>query len=1103
MSTIEQIHDGIGDNVAGDKIIYQVKSLAPADLMPPIDLVLESLRKKDTVTAMTQMGMLKAMAQREPESAALVEVISIYSGLAQIQDHTAAWMTVSKIISTATNDIVKDVCLAALLKLSSSTDREQVAKGMYAEMPSPGPYAREAYLRFYASEAQLEEAIKGIPTEGDLTGIIEGALRLELTDLLTRAAERLHTLYPSYNSKVLLTIAIGYELNSVLSLRHFWLNRPEVKERLDDLADQAVQLLEQSQGADARVNEFACSIFFIYLNDPPARLFETLKMYLQYLDPKHSATISRFKALVGDDAHLTPAQRDLNAAYTNSEKRTIWCRQFLAVSSHTIEEAAHFLQLATPTELEEWVSHERLIADDSEIAEAFIRLISSIPQQSDQDDILNRHRLSDEIDKFIDQWGDEIPTIPPHWVFQLAEKLFDFKLSHKALLFTSSFIPDEPLWPSPFVVTHLKCLLETGQNKTFDEVISRVKNAEESVTILSFLSMRAERVGDIDGALKLSDRMVEIAPDIPHVWYQACYLRERYLTLDEQQELHRRIPDSVLKYRSRETVAILTFLAKAGDFGRAEAIWVEWFIRAPRECAVDLVNFHFNSCLSPDPVVSPKLNLCTAAVRYEQEGNELTRLIVDDQQYSSECTLKSSSQLGQLLQLHSVGESFSIGMTTYKVLEHLPPYVACFQIALSLRNLHNDGSDCFAVLEMPSDPNEFMSVLKKKLALGSRRPELPNAGEVIPLYMRGKALYPNDAFKAALNCWVNVRIPKSQLCKVGETKPSAVVLDAYSICYLAVTNLAQQVLHTGVSFVLPVATKEMLDLFIAEILDENYMTLGVTDGGRLYRTTASDLREHEAHMLKALQLIQHNSSVAHPVVQDAQLEAYSIKEGIDSTVYDAMQLSSANGLPWFCMDEAFASLHHVNNHSIVNVEAVILRAVTRATFDFENMRHGLYLYAIGALPLALTYNEILSLADTPNNMADFILYQVIKNHGKQIFSGEERAEILLNAILKHTTGRFFHGSEFITLWPRYAPWITFTDHIFNHGLTIYLSCGEGSVEFRFAKAMDHMVRLIGFHEPLSEFIFNYFLRFARGHFMDIPFIIQSFASLQQEGATGA
>lgn len=50
LNSMEQHHSGSGDNVR-DKIYIQVKSLAPSDLAIPMEMVFESLRKKDLATA--------------------------------------------------------------------------------------------------------------------------------------------------------------------------------------------------------------------------------------------------------------------------------------------------------------------------------------------------------------------------------------------------------------------------------------------------------------------------------------------------------------------------------------------------------------------------------------------------------------------------------------------------------------------------------------------------------------------------------------------------------------------------------------------------------------------------------------------------------------------------------------------------------------------------------------------------------------------------------------------------------------------------------------------------------------------------------------------
>lgn len=1098
MTSIEQNHNGYGDNVARDKIINEIRSLAPADLVTPIELVFESLRQKNKATAKTQIVLLKAIAQREPESAALVEVISIYGGLVEAQDQVAAWANVARIVSRATNPIIRDVCQAALLKLSYNTEREGEAKNFYLGEPSPGTYSQEEYLRCYADEEQLQTAVRGFPTEGVLTGAVDGALRLSAASLALELATRLSSLYDSYNARVLLAIATGFALNSDLAGHHFWLNRPEVKERVDKLRDMAIRLLDES-GTDGRVHDLSCSILNIYQYQS-AELLDALKKHVQHLDPNRSAVIARCKALAGDDTYLLQTERDIQAAYEDPQKRRTWCRQFLEASTHQLEEAGPFINLANSSELGEWLSREQILAGASEMEEAYIRLVADILRRSDQDNnLVQRREISEHVDRFTTKWGDKLHTIALAGLFEIAEKLISLNLPHIALKLTMHVMPSHELWPSPYVLTYLHCLQEAGQNKTFNEVIARIKGANQSLTVLNFQSVQAERSGDIDLAIKFSESMIELAPTRPYVWYRRCYLLGRYRNLEEQRLFHERVPNLVLLKPSREVKNTLFFLALAGGFKRAEAQWVKWMIEDPRGTAVDLVNFHVGlSSRNAVPMqVSPSVEQCLMAVQYTHEGETFIRLIVDDELDGSEYTLKASSQVGQLLQRLSPGDSEDLNMATYKVEERLSPYLACVQIALKLRHVHNDGSDCFVMMHIPSDPDELIPFLEGKMAKGAERNENLQTLEAIPLFLRGHALHPSDPFKAAMNCWRNPRVPKPSLCDIGDTKPTAVVLDAYSIIYLAVTNMVGYLLDAGISLVTPAATREILEAFFNEISDENFMLLGVTDDGRLFRTTASDLRERDAHVLENLRLILDKATVVRPSIHDEELDSFTVKYAVDATVYAAMQLSIANNIPWLCMDGAFCSLHKAKGYPLANAQEVFLRAMGNAPFDFEQRRHALVLYAVGALPLPLTLQDIFRLACTQSTLAGFIIFKIIQNHGREIFAAEGRHEILLDIIYTHLECLF--GNEAKAVSSRYSPGESYSSHVFNYGLSLYLALSDiGSAEFRLANAVHHMVQLsIGNHKFMHSLIENFKL-FSRGHFMSIEAIEQSYLLIKEK-----
>lgn len=402
------------------------------------------------------------------------------------------------------------------------------------------------------------------------------------------------------------------------------------------------------------------------------------------------------------------------------------------------------------------------------------------------------------------------------------------------------------------------------------------------------------------------------------------------------------------------------------------------------------------------------------------------------------------------------------------------------------------------MMKMPSDTEQMVPFLEEKLGLGIGNKQQPNTVDAIPLFIRGHALDPDSAYKGALNCWTDIAIPKSWLFSEGNAAPQPVVLDAFSIAYLAVTDLALFLLNTGVSFILPAATKEALSLWLEEITAEKFMMLGVTQSGRLFRTTASDLRERDRHILQALRLILDNASVVHPVLHDNALEVYSIREGIDATVYDAMQLSLANGIPWLCMDATFASLHHSTGYRTANASELIARAMASSAFDFERKRHGLLLYSIGALPLPLTFGEIHHLAANSNALAGFILFKIIQNHGHQIFLKNDHSFFLLDMILTHLTSQFYSGKSHKAVRPPYTPWMTYTSHVFNHGMRLFLAAfDEGTAEYRMAAAMMYMGSSISFNTPLKNFVIGHFMDFARGHFMDVEAIKMSLKSLSQ------
>lgn len=210
MNAIEQQHSGTGDNVLGDKYVTQIKALAPEDLQASIGLLFESVRQKHIAAAQAQLDMLRLLARKNDESAALVEAIGIYTDLAGEQETVTVWATLAKTVSTTTNLIVKDVCQAALLKLAYGTERADAAADLYQQDRTHGPHATEAWFCCYANEEELQLYQSGFYSEGILTAAVIGAFRLQQSDLMQALATHLKMHYPSHNQRILFAITTGF-----------------------------------------------------------------------------------------------------------------------------------------------------------------------------------------------------------------------------------------------------------------------------------------------------------------------------------------------------------------------------------------------------------------------------------------------------------------------------------------------------------------------------------------------------------------------------------------------------------------------------------------------------------------------------------------------------------------------------------------------------------------------------------------------------------------------------------------------------------------------------------------------------------------------------
>ncbi|MDD2023239.1 PIN domain-containing protein [Pseudomonas putida] len=1083
VSTINQSHSGSGDNVQ-HKHLYQIQALAPANLSKAIALVIGSIREKKTTDAKIRLETLRATVDTNSDSGALLDVIAIYGDLLEPGQSHDAFNAVLRIAASTTDETVRDLCIAGLLKFSGKVGHEEAAQAEYRKLSQPGPYSTEAFYRYFATQETLLAVSKQlILSDGELTGLVEGALRLRALDIAAPAAARLDEMSQTYNSRVLLTLTRAMQLNPAVKKRQYWLSDPQLKLDVDQLVEDVSTLIEQSEGTDARLYDMAGPMLHYFQVVWPARLVDVCAKYPDLLAVTWPDLAARVRSITGDKSALSERMLAFSLAQGSNAARSAWCQARLEAEID-LQDALRLIQLSTPGELRQWIALDNAISDATEIDKGIVSLMAHAKLVRHSEEIYERYQLGILADEFITRFEAQFAELTLFIVVELAQALFNAELPHKGLAITSRLLPEGDLWPSPFVLLHLRCLLETEQFQSFDQLVARIPD-NTHVALLRYRSMKEEVLGHPELALAYSDQMIEEAPELLTSWLQGCSLRERYKAVDEQRRFHDLIPDHLLEDFSHNTLLAMRYLVSGGNFQRAEPRLVRWFMENPSARATELVNFHFGFAIRQQAtfIDTQKLPGYLGGVSFEQEGVKQLRMVVEEGVATGQHVLTQHSRLARLLASMEVGQSQQLGIVTYKLLERLPPYVVCLRLAAQLRHLQNDGSDEFAVLTIPNDPEQFGPTLQRKLRF-NRSGEKPKPIEDMPLYLQGHAMQGHDPIKAAIDAWTDSAVPKSWLVGEGEERPDEVVLDAYSMVYLALNGVVDRLVDLGITLILPAETKELLERWLKQTPHQAYSPIGFDDSGQLVPNTAWDIEARAEYMLRGLQRILAVAAVRHPVVHDTEIEFYAIRDVIDQTVYLAMKLSSANDAPWLCMDLDFARVHQRHGFKVANVHHIMTQATDTANFNFEDKRHGLLLCALGAVPRPLMKIDLDGLARNPNPLSSFILSKVFQTYGDAIFADGNQQNILLQAIIKHVVCTYYRDNR-SALWPAFTPVCRYETHAFNHGLRVFISCNrEKTAEYWVALALKVCVWVARVDSQLVSYVVELFVGFVVGHFLD-------------------
>lgn len=1088
---VSQHHSGSGDNVLGDKIVLQ--AISPAEIKTSIRDILTSLRHRQPAQAKEKLETLKLTSNFNADAMGLLDIITILIDLADGNVQSDTYQRLNTYIGTATDDLCADIAISAKIRLDVKNENYTDARQRYISSDNPGIYTNEVFYEFIANEHEIEKTYKSRRLDLDeveLCGLIRGALRLKTHTLAIVIAEYLDGISSTVNSKVFVVLSTAGIVFSKLENRDYWCITSTLRYEILDLCDNLVTLLNICKGKDVRVINLSTSLFqFVYGEYKP--LADACWNYILEIETKFPDVAVYIRHIY----ERRPDNRDgVLYKITKAQEDPSYRREIVSelTSSKEIstEDSTLLSNLADTNSIRRWISEGGSVSSDNKFEKEFSILELNALACDDNPKSIEDFRCL--ADKFINDHKTRLLNLNPPRLLHLADKLLDLELAPVACEFLKPHIPSSDVWASPIVCCYLNALLGSQQIMTLNSILAEIDQKDWNTYLWQIKSRLLDSQHNCDGAIVAMEKALDQDPLSPYSWSLLLHLHKK--TCSDNiliEKLLDRIPSEVFFHPSDSGFFLLVEMSMIGDFKRAEEYLINWFIDDPDGCATPFTNVYVTIIFQGDRKAPPQLSSttkrCSGGVRYSADGKTTTKLLVSDDVKQHQSLLSISSRLGTLLSKMSVDEIEQQGMLDIKLLEHLSPYAAAFSIASELRQAMNDGSDCFHSFKLPKDPEKMFKSLERKLLSSDKGRDALDSNPKIPLFIKGYHQNSLSPVQSALYHLTNKRSVKHPLPAFGEENPTQMVLDVYSVIYLALTGLIYGLVQSPTKTIITIETKHYLEDWLRDINREDYLTIGVFQGGGLWRHTADDMQKQTVQIQKAVNKIIDKSDVVHPKLVDLTPDVLRIESIVDSSVFSSTKLSIANDIPWLCIDETFAQLSKVFGYKTVNANQFF--SLIGRSLQVGQKQQGLYLHVLAGLPFPLTYEDIIQLSKSKDDHAHYLLAELLKMY-PNVFSDTDSAIRFLHLIFSSILiNAYIDGEMPNGLRENHPSNNGYVERIFNVCCYISMQCKDGlKAEYKLGSFLASLFVTYQDIPSMNKLVRIMAIRFIAGHFMSFSAI---------------
>lgn len=1089
--TTNQSHNGTGDNV-DTKIVNT--DIQPSALRSAFEKVLSDTRSgraldaKRHIETLSKSGSLSVLAIRLIEYARFIVELELENGVAS-NVHLPN-ISLNE-VEGFYRDLVELVLFKNELMIGDFVRAEQVFSGS----KDKGPLVSEAYLQNLADKDFLESFsndVSRIICEEEYSGLVAGFIRNNSVEKALELSHIYNKRFPSPLSKSLYYKTSFENIMLRCGRKTYWLLDSRDRDEIDCLIRVFCSDWKEFGIENTKFLKIGKEFFWYFggIRHELVSFVEEHSNAISLIDKEFSSWLIDLFSIDDDDS--------IGSIIRRAQSEPSFQREILQEieSPHSISarQALIFCEIGSVDEIKNWLEVSGDIDSEYELEKAFLLFLLKCSVARGEG--FDEDQLSIFARDLVKSHGDNLIKIQPSFLKGVIDLLVDIDMPHAAKIIGDCVIPKTRLWPSPLVVSYIKCLVDGRSFGALENVLSRIPKDHWVDELWEAYSILKDHLGEYAEAKNAILNAIQSSPScIGYLQKYFIYIRKGGGDLSEIEDFLCEFDCDTLDPFDIRSWQIVSELYQV-DQCKAESLIVRWFIRSPDELAEHVTNFNFSMLqigINHNDNEGENNGDVVSGFRYFLNGKEYFKLVGNVDIHKS-IGLNSHSPLGKALLEMKVDQVEDLPQGEVRLIEIVSPYVSVCRLATTIRHDNNDGSDVFKLLNVPSDPDKLYEFLVKEI---SRVDQGSNLDDVLgnrdyPISMKVHKLGEACPVMSSIKMLSNKVCFKFDLIDFGDVSVSRFVVDCLSSIYLSITGIASLLDFSKIDLVVTKETKFFLEEFIKTTENEDYFRIGVDQNGRLSRVTHNDVNKSLYGCIEGIRRILDNCNLEHPRAVDIPPEISKISDFVDGSLSSSFILSFANDIPIFSLDPQFSKLHMGAGGRVCNASKFVYEQTNGYTF-IERVE-GIYLHVSSNVPYPIRYSDMIDLAGHYDKYSFWALNELILKYASGYQSQDHASRHLAHICCIATTETYYrHLSN--TGLPLTDPsengrLVTLINTCFRAVVNIK---SDNCAEERMGEFMQRLFAVVSMNRPEGKWLISIIHKFLRGHFLCLDEVVRSFS----------